>query len=91
MRWNGILGSVEKGVDNNSFSHLLGVVLRIFSHCNVSFYFLFFRKKETKKLSTKEIVASTLCSCRKNACTRSGTCLALRFTAVLGVLRTALS
>ena len=51
----------------------------------------FFSKKRNKKLSTKEIVASTLCSCRKNACTRSGTCLAVRFTAVLRVLRTALS
>ena len=49
--------------------------------------FFFCEKKKQKKHCTKEIVARVLYSCRKNAFTRSGTCLSLRLTAILRVLR----
>ena len=42
-------------VDNNSFNHLPGVILRLFSRCSIFFRFLFLRKKETKNLAQKKL------------------------------------
>ncbi|MBR5892839.1 MAG: hypothetical protein IKZ37_04290, partial [Bacteroidaceae bacterium] len=39
----------------NSFNHLLGVILRLFSRCNIFFCFLFLRKKETKNIAQKKL------------------------------------
>ena len=41
-------------VDNNSFNQLLGVVLRLFSHCNI-FFALLFSEKVAKNFAQKKL------------------------------------
>ena len=41
-------------VDNNSFNHFPGVVLRLFSLCDI-FFALLFSEKETKNLAQKKL------------------------------------
>ena len=43
-----------KSYYRNSFNHHLSVILRLFSHCNIFLTYLFYTKKEAKRLCTKE-------------------------------------
>ena len=41
-------------VDNDSFNHLLGVILKLFSHCSI-FYALLFSEKAAKNFAQKNL------------------------------------